>query len=225
MVARWAHGGVHPRYARRQSIAQRLSYPVSECLAGLASVKRDGDGVKVLGHVDQRAAGRERDELAAREGARVVLGAVAPTAVIVADAAKALINRGVAADATLPAGDGWLVRTTDADRSVRDRGGIAFVRISQRDGRPNVFKIDIQAFAADLFRVEPERAISRGHRVLGVVAKDEETCLRISLDAAIGLGFGGFPSQSIEPVLHGLPIVSLRARLRRCLLACPPRGP
>ncbi|MBW8845839.1 MAG: TIGR03790 family protein [Burkholderiales bacterium] len=35
------------------------------------------------------------------------------------DAAKALIDRGVAADATLPAGDGWLVRTTDSDRSVR----------------------------------------------------------------------------------------------------------
>lgn len=35
------------------------------------------------------------------------------------EAAQALINRGVAADATLPAGDGWLVRTTDADRSVR----------------------------------------------------------------------------------------------------------
>ncbi len=34
-------------------------------------------------------------------------------------AAQALINRGVAADATRPAGDGWLVRTTDADRSVR----------------------------------------------------------------------------------------------------------
>jgi uncharacterized protein (TIGR03790 family) len=34
-------------------------------------------------------------------------------------AAQALINRGVAADATKPAGDGWLVRTTDVDRSVR----------------------------------------------------------------------------------------------------------
>ncbi|MFG6431626.1 TIGR03790 family protein [Roseateles sp. LYH14W] len=34
-------------------------------------------------------------------------------------AAQALINRGVAADATLPAGEGWLVRTTDVDRSVR----------------------------------------------------------------------------------------------------------
>jgi uncharacterized protein (TIGR03790 family) len=34
-------------------------------------------------------------------------------------AAQALINRGVAADATRPGGDGWLVRTTDADRSVR----------------------------------------------------------------------------------------------------------
>ncbi|MFN3304429.1 MAG: TIGR03790 family protein [Roseateles sp.] len=33
--------------------------------------------------------------------------------------AQALIARGVAADATRPAGDGWLVRTTDADRSVR----------------------------------------------------------------------------------------------------------
>ncbi len=35
------------------------------------------------------------------------------------DAARALIDRGVAADATRPAGDGWLVRTTDADRSAR----------------------------------------------------------------------------------------------------------
>ncbi|RZL35945.1 MAG: TIGR03790 family protein [Rubrivivax sp.] len=34
-------------------------------------------------------------------------------------AAQALINRGVAADATLPGGDGWLVRTTDSARSVR----------------------------------------------------------------------------------------------------------
>lgn len=33
--------------------------------------------------------------------------------------AQALINRGVAADASQPLGDGWLVRTTDADRSVR----------------------------------------------------------------------------------------------------------
>lgn len=35
------------------------------------------------------------------------------------DAAQALIGRGVAADATLPAGDGWLVRTSDANRNVR----------------------------------------------------------------------------------------------------------
>jgi uncharacterized protein (TIGR03790 family) len=34
-------------------------------------------------------------------------------------AAQTLINRGVAADATRPPGDGWLVRTTDTDRSVR----------------------------------------------------------------------------------------------------------
>ncbi len=34
-------------------------------------------------------------------------------------AAQALISRGVAADATRPSGDAWLVRTTDADRSVR----------------------------------------------------------------------------------------------------------
>jgi uncharacterized protein (TIGR03790 family) len=33
--------------------------------------------------------------------------------------AQALIQRGVGADATRPAGDGWLVRTTDADRSAR----------------------------------------------------------------------------------------------------------
>lgn len=35
------------------------------------------------------------------------------------DAAKALIARGVAADGTRPSGDGWLVRTTDVDRSAR----------------------------------------------------------------------------------------------------------
>ncbi|MFT7776380.1 TIGR03790 family protein [Roseateles sp.] len=35
------------------------------------------------------------------------------------DAARALIERGVAADASRPSGEGWLVRTTDADRSVR----------------------------------------------------------------------------------------------------------
>lgn len=34
-------------------------------------------------------------------------------------AAQALISRGVAADASQPAGEGWLLRTTDADRSVR----------------------------------------------------------------------------------------------------------
>lgn len=35
------------------------------------------------------------------------------------DATQALIDRGVAADGTNPPGDGWLVRTTDAARSVR----------------------------------------------------------------------------------------------------------
>ncbi|HEY9109712.1 MAG TPA: TIGR03790 family protein [Roseateles sp.] len=34
-------------------------------------------------------------------------------------AAQALINRGVAADASFPPGEGWLVRTTDSARSVR----------------------------------------------------------------------------------------------------------
>lgn len=34
-------------------------------------------------------------------------------------AAQALIERGVAADASRPGGEGWLMRTTDADRSVR----------------------------------------------------------------------------------------------------------
>ena len=33
--------------------------------------------------------------------------------------AQALIQRGLAADASYPAGDGWLLRTSDADRSVR----------------------------------------------------------------------------------------------------------
>lgn len=35
------------------------------------------------------------------------------------DAAKTLIDRGVRADATLPPGDGYLLRTSDASRSVR----------------------------------------------------------------------------------------------------------
>lgn len=35
------------------------------------------------------------------------------------DAAQALIGRGLSADGTLPAGDGWLVRTNDSDRNVR----------------------------------------------------------------------------------------------------------
>lgn len=35
------------------------------------------------------------------------------------EAAQALISRGVAADGTRPPGEGWLVRTTDVDRSVR----------------------------------------------------------------------------------------------------------
>lgn len=35
------------------------------------------------------------------------------------DAARALISRGIAADASRPTGEGWLVRTTDLDRSVR----------------------------------------------------------------------------------------------------------
>ncbi|MFT6276671.1 MAG: hypothetical protein ACJAZ0_002781 [Halioglobus sp.] len=45
-----------------------------------------------------------------------------PTMIIAADtyaAAVALIDRGVAADATYPDAKGWLVRTTDVERSVR----------------------------------------------------------------------------------------------------------
>lgn len=54
---------------------------------------------------------RPRDELQIRPS--MLLGART------LDAARALIERGVAADASQPAGEGWLVRTNDGDRSVR----------------------------------------------------------------------------------------------------------
>jgi hypothetical protein len=39
---------------------------------------------------------------------------------------------------------------TYRNNDARDTGGIAFVKLSERDGQPNVFKIDIQAFDAGL---------------------------------------------------------------------------
>lgn len=43
-------------------------------------------------------------------------------------------------------GDAFTYRNNDA----RQNGGIGFVKLSQRDGQPNTFKIDIQAFDASL---------------------------------------------------------------------------
>ena len=62
------------------------------------------------------------------------------------DAVLALIDRGVASDDTFPAGDGYLVRTTDMARSVRyptfpgvvetwsHEGGLSFTYIDNADG-------------------------------------------------------------------------------------------
>ena len=59
---------------------------------------------------------------------------------------EALVDRGVAADGTRPFGDGWLVRTTDPDRSVRwlefmntvaafdHEGGLALTYVDNADG-------------------------------------------------------------------------------------------
>ncbi len=52
--------------------------------------------------------------------------------------AKSLIDRGVASDDTFPAGDGWLVRTTDTARSVR---WPAFVALTGEWNDPKVMKL------------------------------------------------------------------------------------
>jgi uncharacterized protein (TIGR03790 family) len=73
-----------------------------------------------------------------------------------ADGAKALIDRGVAADDTYPTGDGWLVRTTDQARSVRyaqfiqtamdfdHEGGLKFTYVDNSSGSGSDF-IESQA--------------------------------------------------------------------------------
>ena len=55
-----------------------------------------------------------------------------------AASAKALIDRGVAADDGFPTGDGWLVRTTDSARSVR---WPAFVTLTSEWTDPSVMKL------------------------------------------------------------------------------------
>ena len=52
--------------------------------------------------------------------------------------AKALVDRGIAADDTFPTGDGWLVRTTDAARSVR---WTQFVKVTQDFAHPEEMKL------------------------------------------------------------------------------------
>lgn len=67
--------------------------------------------------------------------------AVRPTMMLVgkdAATAKALIDRGVAADDTFPTGDGFLVRTTDTARSVR---WPSFVALTGDWTDPNVMKL------------------------------------------------------------------------------------
>jgi len=66
---------------------------------------------------------------------------IRPTMMLVgkdAATAKALIDRGVAADDTFPTGDGWLIRTTDVARSVRHP---AFVQLTQKWTDPSVLKL------------------------------------------------------------------------------------
>jgi len=52
--------------------------------------------------------------------------------------AKALVDRGVAADDTFPTGNGWLVRTTDSARSVR---WSEFVSLTQTWSHPEVMTL------------------------------------------------------------------------------------
>ena len=47
---------------------------------------------------------------------------------------QALVDRGVAADATWPVGDGYLIRTTDADRSTRSPSFIDTVALFDHEG-------------------------------------------------------------------------------------------
>jgi uncharacterized protein (TIGR03790 family) len=55
---------------------------------------------------------------------------------------QALIDRGVAADGTRPFGDGYLVRTTDPDRSVRFLEFMATVDLFDHEGGMNLVYID-----------------------------------------------------------------------------------
>lgn len=52
-------------------------------------------------------------------GANTLIGTTAITSANALAAAQALIDRGVSADATYPTGDGYVLRTSDANRSVR----------------------------------------------------------------------------------------------------------
>ena len=62
------------------------------------------------------------------------------------DAAKALIDRGVLADGSLPTGDGYLLRTSDSTRSVRASGYTPLP--AQWDGRLKLNYIDNSAGTA-----------------------------------------------------------------------------
>lgn len=66
---------------------------------------------------------------------------IRPTMMLVgkdAATAKALVDRGVAADDTFPTGEGWLIRTTDTARSVR---WPAFVTLTSEWTDPSVMKL------------------------------------------------------------------------------------
>lgn len=66
---------------------------------------------------------------------------IRPTMMLVgkdAATAKALVDRGVAADDTFPTGDGWLLRTTDTARSVR---WPAMVTLTSEWTDPSVMKL------------------------------------------------------------------------------------
>ena len=68
--------------------------------------------------------------------------------------------------------------------------------------------------AVKVLRLQAQRAIGLGNRVLGVIAEDEEACARVALDEAVRLD-AQFFLLSIQTSLHAVPVLS----------SCPPPTP
>ena len=165
---------------------------------------------------------------------------VRPTMMLAASSVRggeALIDRGIAADGTLPAGDGYLVRTTDSRRSVRyasfpevvDRwnheGGLRFTYVDNADGSgSNVVAEtdDILFYFTGLARVGAIE--TNGYRP-GAIADHltsfggrVPTSGQMSVTEWLDAGATGSYGTVVEPMqLRGE--VSERARRRRALLA------